>query len=141
MEARELRQGNIVGRQFVNPNPKGTEICFEPVFIKEIREASVNTTTCLRRKERYVLPWTNIQPIPLSEDWLKRFGFDFDGSSHSIENENFTFKMLFYDCWNISYHEKKGYGGSECLIQSFPEVHQMQNLYFALTGTELTLKP
>ena len=86
------------------------------------------------------------EPIPLTEEWLLRFGFHLrDGFSN-------TFKLNVekhqYDCSEITYSEKEGLlrfsNGQEkgaTLIPYINYVHQLQNLYFALTGEELTLKP
>jgi hypothetical protein len=76
------------------------------------------------------------QPIQLTEEWLLKFGFNkvsdiwefwknsgWDLRQHKLENK----WWLFYigqdlDCVRIDY------------------VHQLQNLYFALTGEELEIK-
>ena len=76
------------------------------------------------------------EPIPLTEEWLLKFGFNkvsdiwefwknsgWDLRQHKLENK----WWLFYvgqdlDCVRIDY------------------VNQLQNLYFALTGEELTIK-
>lgn len=68
-------------------------------------------------------------PIPLTEEWLVKFGFVktediFKNIYHSIEK----FQME-----NINYFV--GITETKLLY-----VHQLQNLYFALTGEELTLK-
>lgn len=77
-----------------------------------------------------------LRPIPLTEDWLLKFGFKKD----CIENDNWCFSMFYYDCWRIVYTEKKGYGSADCYLEGFWSVHQLQNLYFALTQKELKLK-
>ena len=68
----------------------------------------------------------NFKPIPLTEEWLLKFGFERNGK-----------KLTF---WKIDLVE------DEEGIFSFDEsriyidikyVHQLQNLYFALTGEEL----
>lgn len=113
MEATELRISNYV-------NYKG-----KPIVV-----LSTDILACEIRKP--------FSPIPLTEQWLLDFGFDEKGT---IENENYKFSIMYYDCWNISYEEKKGYGESECFLRNFWSVHQLQNLYFALTQTELILTP
>lgn len=90
-----------------------------------------------KREPEYV---EYLQPIPITEDWLIKLGFYNDCPSYVIDNDNFTFKMLFHDCWNIMYNEKPGYGSSECIIQCYPYVHELQNLYRALTQQPLTIK-
>ena len=78
----------------------------------------------------------SIEPIPLTEEWLLKFGFELD------EEDDGFFKRKI----KTSVNEK-----SECLVfiyESYYQVevaeinhvHQLQNLYFALTGEELTLK-
>lgn len=78
---------------------------------------------------------TKVEPIDLGSDYhiLEKLGF-VDGV---IENDNFKFVIMYYDCWNISYEEFEGYGQSECFIRTFLDVHELQNLYKTLTGIEL----
>ena len=71
-----------------------------------------------------------LKPIPLTEEWLLKFGFEIEiGYSHNIAKlgliriefgDNFYFDYL-YGRTKIEY------------------VHQLQNLYFCLTATELTV--
>lgn len=72
-------------------------------------------------------------PIPLTEEWLKKFGFEENSYSwtklQKLKHVGFaTVKIvkqgknrLIYNGLNIKH------------------VHQLQNLYFALTGEELTI--
>lgn len=77
-----------------------------------------------------------IEPIPLTEEWLLKFGFDEDG-------EQFNFKGLSIELigddgrWCLYMLDE--YHNVESSIALFKHVHQLQNLYFALTGEELTL--
>ena len=67
----------------------------------------------------------NAEPIPLTEEWLIRLGFK-------------IFCKDFYLNGIIIHTRKRGY----VLRKSVPiiqYVHQLQNLYFALTGEELTI--
>ena len=69
------------------------------------------------------------KPIPLTEGWLLNFGF---------EKTKYGFvKMTEIACLRI-WEEDVTYSGT--LIENIEHVHQLQNLYFALTGEELTLK-
>jgi hypothetical protein len=73
-------------------------------------------------------------PIPLTEDWLVRFGFIFSNNQTQAKkyyNESGNiFGLNFVD------------GVYEFTWGATPIrfVHQLQNLYFALTGEELQLK-
>lgn len=71
----------------------------------------------------------NYSPIPLTEEWLMRFGFE--------ENEEGYWVIVgqFYDMRKIL--KTSLYQGD---LQSTKYVHQLQNLYFAITGEELTIK-
>ena len=79
------------------------------------------------------------QPIPLTEEWLVKFGFEKDENEQyykggyvidvTADKKSFMFSIvinangLFAAALGVYYH-----------------VHQLQNLYFALTGEELTIK-
>ena len=71
------------------------------------------------------------EPIPLTEEWLIKFGFKrlFDKfwmKKHLLLNNGFV--PMFTDG---NYHEEE-------IGEQLKYVHQLQNLYFALTGEELT---
>lgn len=82
----------------------------------------------------------NTKPIPLTEEWLLKFGFD----THPSKHENRAFrkgKLEIVLSGNYMYPNGRTYYNSWCIIESQPKtVHQIQNLYFALTGEELTIK-
>ena len=69
------------------------------------------------------------KPIPLTEEWLVKFGFDKSNENNYLKNE--------FRIW-IEKHNTYFYIiGSYMVICN--NVHQLQNLYFALTNTELTI--
>jgi hypothetical protein len=76
---------------------------------------------------------TDYSFINLSEEWLVKFGFEDNGQSYEIEycvvRRNYNNKVMF-DLF------KNG----EFIHSELKHVHQLQNLYFALTGEELTIK-
>jgi hypothetical protein len=70
------------------------------------------------------------EPIPLNEEWLVKFGFDDLGAyGWGIGYFHIRFRNL-----------HKFYFPLENRIIRVKHVHQLQNLYFALTGEELTIK-
>lgn len=82
------------------------------------------------------------EPIPLTEDWLVKFGFRITDSESNL---NLTYAKKDGFCINTYQEEKVGYwwlgfyhNNKNKHIQY---VHQLQNLYFALTNEELTLNP
>lgn len=76
-----------------------------------------------------------VKPIPLTEEWLERFGFD-----KVADNCWLSEKTSFY-IDNREGHIRKGfvYYLREDSNDFIPidYVHSLQNLYFALTGEEL----
>lgn len=69
-------------------------------------------------------------PIPLTEEWLLRFGFEVNNTESWYYKGNFRWsKVGRYWLWfGIPMHN-----------DLFKHVHQLQNLYFALTEKELRL--
>lgn len=73
-------------------------------------------------------------PIPITEEWLKNFGFE-------IRQEGwYLYAIQSGIVLNISYISEytilNGFSGKPVIKKYF---HEIQNLYFALTGKELTL--
>mgnify|MGYP003148218537 CR=1 FL=1 len=74
----------------------------------------------------------NYEPIPLTEEWLVKFGF----VENSISIGSYAYLRIEKDLtFAVGVPYESG-GNSRAL----KHVHQLQNLYFALTGTELELK-
>jgi hypothetical protein len=134
--ASELRIGNLLE-------------CFgirEVVAIKKNKVKIENET----EKGQFILEWTSVKslslkPIPLTEDWLLKFGFN------CINRPKMAFK-LYHNEVNADYSSlilKQvgnnpiwGYAGNNrWTINSFTVeikyVHQLQNIYFTLTGSDL----
>tara|TARA_R110000772_G_C13310212_1_gene439988 strand:- start:29118 stop:29438 length:321 start_codon:yes stop_codon:yes gene_type:complete len=67
------------------------------------------------------------QPIPLTEEWLVKFGFKFRDET---------------DCWHLNYLTiNKNFVMMDIDMHVyFDYVHQLQNLYYALTNKELIIK-
>ena len=88
--------------------------------------------------------WTKsdyIQPIPLTEEWLIKFGFEKYRNCFLSYQKIYEKSYIHFRIFNkstISFVIKNRSGKDEYkLIES---VHQLQNLYFALTGEQLTIK-
>jgi hypothetical protein len=80
--------------------------------------------------------WDELIPIPITPEWLVRFGFK--GQKGLFET--------YYELADFEYHsgDKKfgiSYGEDNLYcIYDIQYIHQLQNIYFALTGQELTVK-
>lgn len=118
MEARELRIGNLVGHQ------RGLDITF--VIERDMFQYNSGLTNL-----------EDFKPITLTDEWLFRFGFE-NGNSQSSNCD------LWDKHWIGGFEIDKLRDGYTFYYGSwidckFKYVHQLQNLYFALTGLELTL--
>jgi hypothetical protein len=124
MKATELRIGNLVEykNQYINVSGIG------PFGIQsEGKEYLIIA--------KFSTP--DIQPIPLTEKWLLKFGFEDDRDNLMILRKGvFEFYFDKVDKDGISLYEKWD-GNFLCNVEY---VHEFQNLYFVLTGEELVVK-
>jgi hypothetical protein len=116
MNAKELRVGNLIGFN-INHNEIGV--------VSEILKNQIGINHRLDMKYHI----ENLKPIELTYQWLDKFGFEFKdagdfGHYYSLEDFdlNQDYQPIDFDCIEIKY------------------VHQLQNVYFALTGKELEIK-
>ena len=128
MEATELRIGNIVNFKKIDDNfciEKGNNIITENIFQQLLMYETVIKA---------------IEPIPLTEDWFWKFKFLKEESL--IVNEGWIFEKPDFGGFyrENNYWLPKPYYFSEAFGEGYKlkYVHQLQNLYYALTGKELT---
>jgi len=79
------------------------------------------------------------EPIPLNEEWLLRFGFE---KVEDLTNYNIDYLINGCEYWVQCHKEHNQYlffGGGNSLCIIIHSIHQLQNLYYALTQAELTL--
>jgi len=77
-----------------------------------------------------------MNPIPITEEWLVKFWFEKTMAWTFVVKLKGNLDIVYYlgeKGWSIGF---KSYSDFSNLIY----VHQLQNLYFALTGEELTIK-
>ncbi|MDV3750638.1 hypothetical protein CMU19_04425 [Elizabethkingia anophelis] len=72
-------------------------------------------------------------PIPLTEEWLLKFGFILKSNVDGEYYEKNGVRVLILRSDVIQF-----YFGNPSTKEKY--VHELQNLYFALTGEELTIK-
>lgn len=118
MKGNELRKGNYINDGAIVSGMQCRTVYIQPYY-----------------KPGYTTPVTSyrvsqIKPISLTEQWLKDFGFEKDGAYWSHQN------------LNIQTSQTKT--GEQILLVpnrkyafELKYVHQLQNLYFALTEKEL----
>jgi hypothetical protein len=126
MKASELRIGNLVEykNQYINVSGIG------PFGIQSEGKKYLIIA-------KFSTP--DIQPILLTEEWLLKFGFEINRQTKEENN--------IWRCYSEEgFFEVEQIGSSfflddnHCYGTKINYVHQLQNLYFALTGEELVVK-
>jgi hypothetical protein len=93
-------------------------------------------------------PHNQVKPMPLTEEWLLKFGFEKSDNEFYTETFKGDNKSDYYFCIRINDNlcdlvicERVDEINNYSLIcpKYIQYVHQLQNLYFALTNEELTL--
>ena len=136
MKANELRIGNLV---YVTDNQ--TNLIF-----KEITPINIHNLMHLTGWDKSPID-IEFEPIPLTEEWLDKFGFE---NVDKGDNDYITYADPNHDYY-LQMDVRKGDNRWAILDNTVNElvafamvdivwVHQLQNLYFALTGEELIIK-
>ena len=139
MKATELRIGNLVYC--------GDKEIHKITYIQN----DILEGVCVSKEGGHLVPNNYFAPIPLTEEWLLRFGFKKRDKSHyslyyelRMEfNKGMSMKIF---CLTQFWKD-----GSVCVLDpsnlntimnqtEIKYVHTLQNLYFALTGEELKIK-
>jgi hypothetical protein len=119
MEAKELRIGNYLALPTCN-----ALLCVVEEILKN------NFIVCNLTTNEW--PISDYKPIPITEGWLQRLGFTNKVNNKILESEYYGVKInIIHNRFLVEY----GNGGQIYLKY----VHQLQNLYFTLTGEELKL--
>jgi hypothetical protein len=122
MKSNELRIGNFV---------------LKAEITEEISSIHSDNTIRLKKGEssKGCYHINLIQPIPLTEEWLIKFGFK--KPAHSWNGK--IFHLSEWDLYPLNWCVVMDKNGA-VIVKKLKYVHQLQNLYFALTGEELTIK-
>lgn len=132
----ELRIGN-----FIHHNPENAPFLDSYLIVSELTKDVINTYYEFEGQIFNVKNRTDYYPIPLTKDWFLKFGFKYNNSLLSYENKSICFdynienKEVSIIKWNV-FLEIESIFKTKNIIN----VHQLQNLYFVLTGEELTVK-
>lgn len=106
----------------------------QPAKVTEIRDYSFDVGIGLYT---YSSLHIGIEPIPLDETWLERFGFDkIIPFIHDIVSSDMNMRVRIHKTSTTTY----GLGKYEFPSKPIYYVHELQNIYFALTGEEIKLK-
>lgn len=113
MEANELRIGNFVGDIGNIPYQ------VYPQTILSLWQMEISGKIPL-----------DVNPIPLTEEWLVKFGFTKSLANGTIYCKARFMEIIYDSDIYLSFSGNRG-------KLNIKHVHQLQNLYFALTGEEL----
>lgn len=141
MKATELRIGNLL-------QDKSTD---EFLSIIELTTDSIKCYFLNKTEQIFfingrfsLLEKSQVKPIPLTEEWLLKFGFKPNILTFIYNNIEVAFdsKKYLRLCGYsfISGDEYPIPSSNKCFIKPIKYVHQLQNLYFALCGKELIIK-
>lgn len=123
MKANELKPGNLV--------KSGTGIYkVFAISIPQILAIQKHDEPKDSQQNVYQSDNTIIEPIPLTDEWLEKFGFNKFPNQKKYDMDNF------WAC-GLRNGNEWHFEDLECFVKY---VHQLQNLFFALTGEELTIK-
>ena len=78
------------------------------------------------------------QPIPLTEEWLVKFGFE--KVTEGDNNNWFRGGGRYWVQEHTEVNDFIFYGENSSIEKCIESIHQLQNIYHALTGEELTIK-
>jgi len=129
MDSKELRIGNYVEYKHLK---NGVFYGYDTVTNIDLNGISIS---CCKYTAMTI---DSIKPIPLTEEWLVKFG---------LQHKSFSF-----DHERLHKDIGVGYNGDDFINNEMSllykkkvffkiqYVHQLQNLYFALTNEELTIK-
>jgi len=132
MEAKNLRIGNLVD----------TGMGFAPIYCFVYNNVRLYLNPTRKKSRKFGFLISELKPIPLTEDWLIKFGFE-----KKVEKYMFIYAMHYENavCWIyligggfefelITGDERFNFG------ITYKYVHELQNLFFAITGIKLELK-
>lgn len=132
VRASELRIGNLVEYPAWNNDDSKAYFSIRDIYFDE---GKIGLTNGIIKIPCSHLDF--IKPIPLTEEWLLKFGFDkwndycYCNSKIAVEGlfKKFNESICLLRCGNDDYVE----------LTEIKYVNQLQNLYFALTGEELEI--
>lgn len=143
---RELRLGNLITVSGINT----------PLVVHALLDATILLKDGDNTPDGYY--YTSTRPIAITEEWLFKFGFkyqDRDINSRKLERfylSNYFGQGEYWIEFNLASEDKRSFtwlnwdiGGGRRHVHlptgdKLIYVHQLQNLYFALTGNELEIK-
>jgi len=134
LSVKDLRIGNLVNGYYTTEDYADTECLCEIVLIDSVGHTEYSIWVDSKAKSEM---FDEFKGVPVTEELLLRFGFNWSVLHQAYHKDGFAYDLnvLFKGGYSLSTF-KRGH----ILIGKLEYAHQLQNLYFALTNTELTLK-
>jgi hypothetical protein len=111
----ELRIGNIILYKSYN----------KPEIVEEIKPISIRT---IKGGSHQGIEY--FEAIPITKEWMEKLGFTYN----DLNGDSGHWQLLPFEIL----HGEEGYSYDYKIDLKY--IHQLQNLYFSLTGQELTIK-
>lgn len=143
IDSHELRAGNYVTTSPESPlnMPSGIPVVVFTIGFAECKFLN-DLTLPWSQQAPFRIDYRHVHPIPITREWLEKLGFDMDDD---IDEGVIRFLKVIDGItlrWNgfLEMEVTTQYVTIRFDLDHIKYVHQLQNLYFALTGQELTLK-
>lgn len=141
MKIQELRIGNYVKGTFTDlcedEAPKIECVCEIIILDEPAQSGFTKWANSIEEKGKFVEEWDSLDGLVLNEEWLLKFGFN------KLEDSQFYRKRTSGKYYLLTSHHQNY---TEICVNDIcggqaetKYVHQLQNLYFVLTGEELFL--
>jgi hypothetical protein len=129
MDVKELRIGNWI-------QSRGYERQVREVYTNRVLITKTPHLTLNYIEEKTGIHIKSIEPIPLTEEWLIKYGFKYDGHTYYSKkiDKDTQFSII------VDIGREKGYLVNIGIkLIKLDYVHKLQNLYFELRDEELTM--
>ena len=135
MEAKNLRIGNYV-TWIDEDDPSNAVLTLVGIYLNDAiwvewtwGDGSNDNTDC---------DLETIKGIPITEEWLNKFGFEKKKGSISYDKDKLS---LYFGDTILSDKNGRTYWNSWAIMEKTPNyIHELQNLFFAINGSELESK-
>ena len=151
MKPEELRIGNLI------QTDNSTEHFMDVEKVESIQHDGINITDGIGNTYETEFSYDFINPIPITEKWLLALGFDvvsyiatgdfiINGTKRLVPVNDYEYNIIVYaldyDKWCLKIEtnprlEEKHRKEVNLSLKHFKYIHQLQNLYYALTHSEL----
>lgn len=134
ISAKELRIGNLI---LYNGQVKPITSVWQNSPNNDNSDIDTGVSVPIKGdKDKHIHKLRFIKPIPLTKDWLLKFGLEEEDGKYYFYNPLLMIEVYFTDYCIIKIIQND----NTICTDTFEYVHQLQNLYFALTEEELEIK-